>query len=93
MRRRIFTGVLIGALGFAMLAKPNGTFKAAAQSSANQVPATKRFRLNPDESKFIAHALSGGLLWFKGHDHLIAAREFSGAQIKRTDKSRFVQLT
>ena len=82
MRRKIITGVLIGVLGFAMLATPQDTFKAAGHSSANQAQATKRFRLNPDESKFIAQALSGGLLWFKGHDHLIAAREFSGeAQI------------
>ncbi len=27
---------------------------------------------------FIAHALAGGLLWFKGHDHLVAVRDFSG---------------
>ena len=41
-----------------------------------------RFRLDPSQSKFIAHALRGGLLWFKGHEHLVAAREFSGeAQI------------
>ena len=37
-----------------------------------------RFRLDASQSKFIAHALRGGLLWFKGHDHLVAAREFSG---------------
>ena len=39
---------------------------------------TLRFRLDPDKSKFVARAFSGGLLWFKGHDHLIAARDFSG---------------
>jgi len=32
----------------------------------------------PSRSKLIAHAIRGGLLWFKGHDHLIAARTFSG---------------
>ena len=43
---------------------------------------TVRFRLDPARSKFIARALRGGLLWFKGHEHLVAAREFSGeAQI------------
>jgi polyisoprenoid-binding protein YceI len=28
--------------------------------------------------KFIAHAFAGGLFWFKGHDHYLAARDFSG---------------
>src|SRR4029079_11279119 len=41
-----------------------------------------RFCLYAAQSKFIAHALRGGLLWFKGHEHLVAAREFTGeAQI------------
>jgi polyisoprenoid-binding protein YceI len=41
-----------------------------------------RFRLEAGESKFIAHALRGGLFWFKGHEHLVAARQFAGeAQI------------
>ncbi len=40
--------------------------------------ATERFRLDATQSKFIAHASSGGLLWFKGHDHLVAVREFTG---------------
>ena len=43
---------------------------------------TQHYRLDSSQSKFIAHALAGGLLWFKGHDHLVAVREFSGeAQI------------
>src|SRR6266511_5622409 len=40
--------------------------------------AVNRYRLDSSQSKFIAHALRGGLLWFKGHEHLVAAREFSG---------------
>ena len=40
--------------------------------------ATQQYRLDSAQSKFIAHALRGGLLWFKGHDHLVAVREFSG---------------
>src|SRR5436305_13385224 len=40
--------------------------------------ATQRYRLDASQSKFIAHALAGGLLWFKGHDHLVAMREFTG---------------
>jgi polyisoprenoid-binding protein YceI len=40
--------------------------------------ATHRYRLDASQSKFFAHALAGGLLWFKGHNHLIAVREFTG---------------
>jgi polyisoprenoid-binding protein YceI len=39
---------------------------------------THRYRLDSSQSKFIAHAQRGGLLWFKGHEHLIAVREFTG---------------
>jgi polyisoprenoid-binding protein YceI len=39
---------------------------------------TQRYGLDASKSKFIAHALAGGLLWFKGHDHLVAVREFTG---------------
>jgi polyisoprenoid-binding protein YceI len=42
------------------------------------VAATQLYRLDSSQSKFIAHAESGGLLWFKGHDHLVAVRDFSG---------------
>ena len=37
-----------------------------------------RYRLDSSQSKFIAHAMAGGLLWFEGHDHLVAVREFTG---------------
>jgi hypothetical protein len=32
--------------------------------------AAQRYRLDASQSKFIAHALASGLLWFKGHEHL-----------------------
>jgi polyisoprenoid-binding protein YceI len=41
-------------------------------------PATTRYSLDASQSKFIAHAFAGGLFWFKGHDHYVAARDFSG---------------
>ena len=41
-------------------------------------PATLRYRLDASQSNFMVRAFSGGLLWFKGHDHLIRARDFSG---------------
>lgn len=43
---------------------------------------TRSYALDASQSKFVARAFAGGLLWFKGKDHLVAVREFSGeAQI------------
>lgn len=41
-------------------------------------PAALRYRLDAPQSNFMVRAFSGGLLWFKGHDHLIRARDFLG---------------
>ena len=40
--------------------------------------ALARYRLDAGRSQFMARAFSGGLLWFKGHDHFIAVRDFAG---------------
>lgn len=40
--------------------------------------AAARYRLDAGQSRFMVRAFAGGLLWFKGHDHFIAARDFSG---------------
>jgi polyisoprenoid-binding protein YceI len=37
-----------------------------------------RYRLDPDQSNFIVDANSSGVLWFLGHNHHIAARQFTG---------------
>ena len=43
---------------------------------------TRSYALDSSQSKFVARAFAGGLLWFKGKDHLVAVREFTGrAQI------------
>jgi polyisoprenoid-binding protein YceI len=62
--------------GFVLLS----SVERGAVSAAGPGPqsATARFRLDAGQSQFIAHAQRGGLLWFKGHEHLVAAREFSG---------------
>jgi polyisoprenoid-binding protein YceI len=47
---------------------------------ANQ--GSRSYALDDSQSKFFARAFAGGLLWFKGKDHLVAVREFTGqAQI------------
>jgi len=82
MRAKILLATLCGALSVGILGMPRGAFEAHARPPASQAISIHRFRLDSSQSKFIAHALRGGLLWFKGHEHLVAAREFFGeAQI------------
>ena len=59
---------------------PRASMGQSAVSTATKpaVLATERYRLDASQSKFIAHAMAGGLLWFKGHEHLVAVREFTG---------------
>ncbi|HEX3183730.1 MAG TPA: YceI family protein [Pyrinomonadaceae bacterium] len=53
---------------------------AAAAVVGNQ--GSRSYTLDASQSKFIARAHAGGLLWFKGKDHFVAVREFTGeAQI------------
>jgi len=53
---------------------------AAAAVVGNQ--SGRSYTLDASQSKFIARAHAGGLLWFKGKDHFVAVREFTGeAQI------------
>lgn len=52
--------------------------KIAAFASPSSSAATVRYVIDAPRSKFMARAFSGGLLWFKGHDHHLVAREFSG---------------
>ncbi|HEV7902331.1 MAG TPA: YceI family protein [Pyrinomonadaceae bacterium] len=47
-------------------------------SAGAQALTPTRYRLDAARSKFMVRAFSGGLLWFKGHDHFIMARDFSG---------------
>jgi len=59
-----------------IVAKVDRTVGATNISSDNAT--TESYSLEASQSKFIAHAHRGGLLWFKGHDHLIGVREFTG---------------
>ena len=55
-------------------AQPTRPAKAQALSTA---PAA-RFRIDAARSDFLVRAFAGGALWFKGHDHFVRPREFSG---------------
>jgi polyisoprenoid-binding protein YceI len=78
VRPKILLATLCGALSLGALVMPGGAFVSYARPLASQATSAHHFRLDSGRSKFIAHALRGGLLWFKGHEHLVAAREFSG---------------
>lgn len=70
---------------FIWLVVASGSFPTRVHGSSTGTSlkaATQRYHLDASQSKFVAHALRGGLLWFKGHDHQVAVREFTGeAQI------------
>lgn len=46
--------------------------------AATLTSSSTRFRLEAKQSRFMVRTFSGGLLWFKGHDHFIAVRDFTG---------------
>ena len=54
-----------------------GGAPAIVRRAAAQQPAAV-YRLDAARSKFIIRAFAGGVLWFKGHDHFVAARDFAG---------------
>ncbi|HKO97525.1 MAG TPA: YceI family protein [Pyrinomonadaceae bacterium] len=54
--------------------------------STSSAKVEARYRLDAGSSKFMVRAFSGGLLWFKGHDHFIAVRQFTG-EVKLTPQS------
>lgn len=105
MRAKISLAILVCVLVLAVLSASQPASVARNATKANQVnnvsrtapPANtiQRFRLDSSQSEFIAHAQRGGLLWFKGHDHLVAAHEFSGeAQLNEmTLTASSLQLT
>jgi polyisoprenoid-binding protein YceI len=85
-----FCGLTLGVTGReAIRSGLRVTFYPSAERSSGvsqQSMGSRHFRLDASQSKFIAHALRGGLLWFKGHEHLVAAREFTGEAQLSPDK-------
>src|SRR6266446_1248900 len=67
--------VVLTAAGYPLA---NGNSTSWSKAVDDSSLAAQRYTVDASQSKFIAHALSGGLLWFKGHDHLVAVREFTG---------------
>jgi polyisoprenoid-binding protein YceI len=61
------------------------TFAPVEAKAAALRPAASRYQLDASGSKFMAHASRSGLLWFKGHGHHIAVREFGGDAVLDPD--------
>jgi polyisoprenoid-binding protein YceI len=51
---------------------------ARAVNEVNEPSTAMRYQLVPSRSRFMVQAHRGGLAWFKGHDHFIGVKEFSG---------------
>ncbi len=60
--------------------EPKGVISSApdATNSTASVSPAVSYRIIARESKFMAHVNSSGLLWFLGHSHHIAIRDFTG---------------
>jgi polyisoprenoid-binding protein YceI len=69
--------VVAGLLGHQLI-RAKGSPSSGSAVSPAPIPVTQRYRLDASQSNFMVRAFSGGVLWFKGHDHLIRARDFSG---------------
>lgn len=79
---KLTTLALAAALGAGAAGAVKGGVGAAAAGTgyafaAPQTPAVV-YKLDAARSKFVVRAFAGGVLWFKGHDHLVAARDFTG---------------
>jgi polyisoprenoid-binding protein YceI len=48
------------------------------ENGSAKLTAPVRYRIDAGQSRFMVRTFSGGLLWFKGHDHFIRVGDFSG---------------
>lgn len=75
--------ILFGAFSFGTITTGHSNPRAV-QNEARagkreaRTPNASRYRLDAGQSRFMIDANSSGLLWFLGHNHHIAAREFTG---------------
>jgi polyisoprenoid-binding protein YceI len=64
--------------GAAVSGKAGGGGPVAGAGAPARQAAEAVYKLDAARSKFMVRAFAGGLLWFKGHDHFVAARDFTG---------------
>lgn len=65
------------AAAFQAVGQPDAAMSGASVPEAGAL-VVARYRLDASQSRFMVRAFAGGLLFFKGHDHFIAVRDFSG---------------
>lgn len=68
--------VIFATFGTAGLLEQSGASQA--NPLIKKVTEPARYRIVPDQSQFMVEAYSGGLLWFMGHTHHFAIRNFTG---------------
>jgi polyisoprenoid-binding protein YceI len=73
----VSASVVLGTLGF-VLSSSSARSSSHAVNAEAAGRATSRYRIRPAESHFMVRAYSGGLLWFMGHGHHVAVRDFGG---------------
>jgi len=56
----------------------SGSLKEFSVPGSLRSQAAVRYRIDPAKSTFMVHANRTGLLWFRGHSHRLAVRDFSG---------------
>src|SRR5215216_3186106 len=64
--------------GAAVFGKAGGGAPVAGAGAPARQAAGAVYKVDAARSKFMIRAFAGGLLWFKGHDHFVAARDFAG---------------
>jgi polyisoprenoid-binding protein YceI len=76
---RLSTFALAAALTTSMTGAVKGRegTETVGTAAAPQTPPVV-YRLDAARSRFVVRAFAGGVLWFKGHDHFVAARDFTG---------------
>lgn len=75
MRFGRFSTFALAAL-LALTSETAGSATVIKRSTTAPQPAV--YKLDAARSKFMIRAFAGGLLWFKGHDHFVRARDFTG---------------
>lgn len=87
MKSRLFSMSLIAAVVIALAAGALSDSRASRAIPVTNItnkpgsapaPQGSRYKVTPDQSQFMVEAYSGGLLWFMGHTHHFAVRNFSG---------------
>ncbi|MEZ5427679.1 MAG: YceI family protein [Pyrinomonadaceae bacterium] len=85
MKLKMFVLCALFVLGATDLLTVRRPAMAALETGKAVFPAAVHYRIDPANSKFMVEARRGGLLWFKGHSHHIAVRDFGGEATVSSD--------